>query len=396
MNAPAPKRIARTAPNTHRPRALTRCVWLVAHAALIACAGRAAEPTTRTIETVQVDARDVLPLPDDLFSCTRHSDCVIAGSAQLVRSREDCERPPGMTAVNLTAAESMSEAYARICPPRPDPCACGDERGNSCCPPVAYRAPQEHAACVRSRCEIRDGADFTAEERREDAEGRGTDDPGECSDDSECQQRIPLTAFPAGMRDATGNLCPVCPRRGTTIPGETEWIASLGTLCPRRVCAPTTVRCEQRRCILDPERPARAQARALSIQVPIEPYTVPLPAGPDYACTSTAECVLAPLAQCSCGAVEPVNRAAAPRRTRIAMSIGCISMPCARPMAPDAPPPVPVCLGGVCTSRDMAQYARVARRARAEYARARSEFERALARARAQQALEEEIEEGGE
>ena len=112
MNSPAPKLIARAAPNTHRPRALKRCPWLVAlaHCVLIACAGRAAEPTTRAHETVQVYARDVLPLPDDLFSCTRHSDCVITGSAQLVRSREDCERPPGMTAVNLTTAESMSQA----------------------------------------------------------------------------------------------------------------------------------------------------------------------------------------------------------------------------------------------------------------------------------------------
>ena len=46
----------------------------------------------RAHETVQVYARDVLPLPNDLFSCTRHSDCVITGSAQLVRSREDCEK----------------------------------------------------------------------------------------------------------------------------------------------------------------------------------------------------------------------------------------------------------------------------------------------------------------
>ncbi|HEY3353250.1 MAG TPA: hypothetical protein VGQ83_08390, partial [Polyangia bacterium] len=300
----------------------------------------------------------------------------------------------GPTALNGAAAQRLAAAAVALCGPPRHPCACGDGR-NVCCPPVARRAPSEHAACVRARCELRPGAAWTEDEQREDAAGRGTEEAGECYLASDCPA-VTLTAFPAGVVDARGReRCPVCPRPGPPAADEAARIAALAERCPRRQCRPATVRCRARRCVREPDRPPRPAVVALPLPPePALPPEVPsLPRGRDYRCASARDCALAPPAQCACGALEPVARGAVARRTRAAEE-RCRGMPCNVPR--DPPPVVPVCYEGACASAVAVDEVRAARTERARLGPARAAWERQRARVRAAQAKHDEIEAGGE
>jgi hypothetical protein len=211
-----------------------------------------------------------------------------------------------------------------------------------------------HAVCFQSQCEVRPGADWTEDERAEDAAGRGTDAHGECYAASDCAPQ-PLTSFPQGLTDAQGHdLCPVCPRPGQPLADEEAHIAERAPRCPQRACAPTALECRQYTCALSPTRPPREQARALppqTLEQPEPPYTPPLPSGADYACTSTADCTLGHINACRCDRpTEPMNKKAAAERDALPPS----SCPCI--VQQDPPPiPPPVCFQRLCVSPDLAQ-----------------------------------------
>ena len=333
-----------------------------------------------------------LPLPEEARACTRHADCVL-GYARVVRVPGDCTRGQlGLTAINSVAGERLAAATTRLCGPPRHPCACGGGRPPTCCPPGAMRAPEHHAACVRSRCEVRRGATWTEDEQQEDAAGRGTLEEGECYLASDCPA-VALTAFPRGVADGRGReLCPVCPRPGAPVQDEAGRVTALAPRCPRLACASSTVRCTRRRCVREPQRSARTPVPALPL--PPEPEAAPevpqLARGPDYRCARDRDCVLGPPAQCSCGALEPVNRGAVAQRRRWAET-RCRGMPCNVPRDREAPA-VPVCFEGMCAERSAVAEVRRVRRERARLAPAHQAWEQRRVKIRAAQAPFDEIE----
>ncbi len=369
--------------------------WSAALAALallaLASCTPAAQRTPGAVTVATPPTTTPLALPDEARACTRHTDCAL-GDARVVRTAADCaRRQPDPTAVNRAVWQRLEAIAVRLCGPRPHPCACGGGRPSTCCPPVARRVPDQHAACVRARCELRRGASLTEDEQREDAAGRGTDEEGECYLAGDCAA-VSLTAFPRGLTDPRGReLCPVCPRPGVPVRDEAAVQATLAPRCPRLVCQSSTVTCLRRRCVRLPQRAARTPVAALPLpaepEVPPEP--VELPRGPDYRCSQPRDCVLGPTAQCSCGAREPVNRGAAERR-RVREESACKQMPCNEPL--QRPRPVPVCFEGRCVDQGVVAEVRRVRRARAQLVPARQAWERRLAELRAAQSPFDEIE----
>lgn len=361
-----------------------RHTWVACLLASITCACAASTPAQGTLLVTGADAEPV-PLPEGALACVRHSDCAIAESLRVIRSAQDCRRAPlPMLAVNRAAFGPIGAARERFCPPPVE------ELPPPCCPPVAQIAQVAvHASCVRSLCTLLAGAEFSSEERREESEGRGTDDPGECSGDADCSASVTFTAFPAGLVDAAGHdLCPVCPRLGTPTPREAERAQFLASRCPPLSCVDTSVGCDHRRCALLPERPARTPTVALAIPPePTEVAALELPSGPDYACSATSDCVLGPALDCCNGGSEPINRAAAVRRGTAEFAARCPLVSCAhRQGSEPVRSPPPVCVSRVCTTRDMASAVRVRAREHARYLREHLEWEREVARLRSEPA----------
>jgi hypothetical protein len=270
------------------------------------------------------------PLPEALRRCTKHSDCALTTELDRLYTETSCR---GLIAPHV--AINVHEAAQLAQPTCPGPCDCADGTP-ICCPPIARQEVYLHAVCFQSQCEVRPGADWTEDERAEDAAGRGTDAHGECYAASDCAPQ-PLTSFPQGLTDAQGHdLCPVCPRPGQPLADEEAHIAERAPRCPQRACAPTALECRQYTCALSPTRPPREQARALppqTLEQPEPPYTPPLPSGADYACTSTADCTLGHINACRCDRpTEPMNKKAAAERDALPPS----SCPC---IVQQDPPP---------------------------------------------------------
>jgi hypothetical protein len=234
---------------------------------------------------------------------------------------------------------------------------------------------------------------WTEDEQREDTSGRGTDDEGECYLASDCPP-VSLTAFPLGTTDARGReVCPLCPRPGAPVPDEASRALALAPRCPRLACLSPTVRCSRHRCVREPRRPARTPVPALPLgpEPMVPPEAAALPRGPDYRCTRDRDCVLGPLARCSCSGLEPVNRAAVERRRRTQTTCG--NMPCNQRV--DRQPPVtPVCFEGTCADPAAVTEVKRARSERARLVPARRSWEQRRARIRATQAPFDELEAG--
>lgn len=345
------------------------------------------------VEVVPTPTPTAYPVPDDSRGCTRHGDCVLAESVRIALVPSDCARPPSPAgAINRAALQRFAEATARLCGPPPDPCSCGTGRPPSCCPPVAVREPDEHAVCVHQRCALRPGPRWTEDEQREEAQGHGTLDEGECYLTVDCPAP-PVTAFPHGLSDEQGReLCPVCPRPGRPVLEEASHIAALTPRCPQRSCLTDNVQCVHRRCVPQPLRADRAPAPAATLppEPPAPPPEVALPSGPDYRCSSDRDCVLGPLARCSCGGREPVNRRAAEQRQR-QHDVLCRAMPCARRVE-SASPAVPTCFEGVCADGSLLPALRTQRSARSRLLPAHEAWKRERAAIRLRQAAFDEIE----